>query len=243
MVQVFAVLEQGKVLLQRIRIQEGLIIEEIADYLNHTLGMPRDLFIHEAKNVTLIKDIDPLATDLEGYLYPDTYLVNKHISAKKLVFIMVKRFIKLYSNSFKWRANEINMKTRDVIILASLIEKEISIRSERFLISSVFHNRLEKGMSLGCDPTIIFILKKRGQYQGNIRWPDLRIDSPYNTRIYKGLPPGPICNVTVSTIEAALYPENTAYLYFVAKDNESHYFSKTLQEHNRAVQKYIIGKN
>ena len=97
-------------------------------------------------------------------------------------------------------------------------------------------------MPMGCDPTIIYALKKEGKWDGNIRWKDLKIDSPYNTRIHKGLPPGPICNPGIHSIEAALFPENTKYLYFVAKDGRTHYFSKNLKEHNWAVRKYILNK-
>jgi len=128
------------------------------------------------------------------------------------------------------------------VILASLIEKETANRDERFLVSSVFHNRLRKGMLLDCDSTIVFALKKAGVYDGDLRWADLKSDSPYNTRRQRGLPPGPIANPGYASLEAALYPENTEYLFFVAKDAGSHYFSRSLAEHNRAVRKFIIDR-
>jgi UPF0755 protein len=129
---------------------------------------------------------------------------------------------------------------RQAVILASLIEKETANRDERFLVSSVFHNRLRKGMLLDCDSTIIYALKKSGVYDGDLRWKDLKEDSPYNTRKRRGLPPGPIASPGYASLEAALYPESSEFLYFVAKDSGSHHFSRNLDEHNRAVRKYII---
>ena len=140
------------------------------------------------------------------------------------------------------RANTLNLSVREVVILASLIEKETSSRHERFLISSVFHNRLRIGMPMGCDPTIVYALKRDNLYTGKLRWKDLKYKSPYNTRIHRGLPPGPICNPGFASIEGALFPDNTKYLYFVAKDSKTHYFSKNLKEHNWAVRKYIKNK-
>jgi len=190
----------------------------------------------------LIQDLDPNAPDLEGYLFPDTYMVHKGITAEDMVKLMVSKFRDHFSHSMKWRAEELRLSIREVVTLASLIEKETASREERFLISSVFHNRLRIGMPMGCDPTIIYALKRDNLYRGKLGWDELKYDSPYNTRLHRGLPPGPICNPGFASIEAALYPENTKYLYFVAKDHRSHYFSKSLKEHNRAVRKYIINK-
>ncbi len=140
---------------------------------------------------------------------------------------MVGHFRQNFTNTFIWRARDIGMSQRQVVILASLIEKETANRDERFLVSSVFHNRLRKSMLLDCDSTIIYALKKAGAYDGDLRWADLKSDSPYNTRKHRGLPPGPIASPGYAALEAALYPENTEYLYFVAKDGGSHYFSRT----------------
>ena len=242
MEQVIQKLHKGKVKLYKITIKEGMTIQETADYLQTYHKISAQAFIKAAKNVALIKEIDPKAEDLEGYLCPDTYMVVKGTTAKDLVGIMVRKFKEYFSNSMKWRARDIDMSVRDVVTLASLIEKETSSRDERFLISSVFHNRLRIGMALGCDPTVIYALKRENLYTGKIRWKDLKFDSPYNTRIYRGLPPGPICSPGFASIEASLFPENTRYLYFVSKDGRTHYFSKTLKEHNAAVRKYIINR-
>ena len=240
--EILDILIKGKVKLYSITIPEGLTIEETARLLERYRGVNFRDFMKDSKNISLIYDLDKSADDLEGYLYPDTYFLEKNTKAKEIIAIMVNRFKKKYSNQFLHRTKELGMSVREIVTLASLIEKETSSREERFLISSVFHNRLRIGMPLGCDPTIIYALKRDGIYKGKLGWKELRYDSPYNTRIYKGLPPGPICSPGIDSIEAALYPENTGYIYFVAKDSKSHYFSKTLKEHNQAVRKYILNK-
>lgn len=242
MKQVIMKLNTGKVLLYKITIKEGMTVRETAEFLESGHNMDRERFLKACQNTALIREFDPQAGDLEGYLFPETYLVPRSTGEEEMVELMVKRFKKSFSHSHYWRAREIQLSIRDVVTLASLIEKETSSRDERFLISSVFHNRLKIGMPLACDPTIVYVLQKENRYTGRLRWKDLKLDSPYNTRIYKGLPPGPICSPGIASIEAALYPDNTDYLYFVAKDSRSHYFSKTLKEHNWAVRKYIINK-
>jgi UPF0755 protein len=244
MKEVIEKLHQGLVVLHKVTIKEGLTIPEIAQQLADYRNLDIDIreFIYLARSPASIRSLDPRAPDLEGYLFPDTYLVRKDITDQEMVQLMVHRFKDTFSNSMKWRAREINLTVREVVTLASLIEKETSSREERFLISSVFHNRLRQGMGMDCDPTVIYALKRDNLYTGKLGWNDLKYDSPYNTRLHRGLPPGPICNPGFDSIEAALYPENTRYLFFVAKDTRSHYFSATLDEHNRAVRKYIIDR-
>lgn len=242
MKEVIEKLHEGKVVLYKITIKEGLIIKEIARHLEKHHRIDADEFIRLARDPKLIAGLDPNAPDLEGYLYPDTYNVRKDITAKEMVKLMVARFKEHFSHAMKWRAQELNMTIRQVLTLASLIEKETAAREERFLISSVFHNRMKRNMLMGCDPTVIYALKRDNLYTGKLGWDELKYDSPYNTRIYRGLPPGPICSPGFASIEAALYPENTRYLYFVAKDHKSHYFSESLKEHNWAVRKFIINK-
>jgi len=239
--QVIDKLHEGKVILLKITVKEGWTAEEIGRYLEDEHILRSADFKNACGKVSLIEDLDPQATDLEGYLFPDTYLVPQDIDALDLVGMMVKHFRGNITNEVKWRARDIHFTIREVMVLASLIEKETASRDERFLVSSVFHNRLRRQMLLDCDPTIIYALKKENRYSGKLGWDDLKFDSPYNTRLYRGLPPGPICNPGWDSIEASLYPENTNYLFFVAKDHEGHQFSETLNEHNRAVKKYIIG--
>ena len=238
--QVIVKLEQGKAILYKVTVKEGLWIGETAQVFE-TAGMfPAREFIKASRNVSLVRDIDPDATDLEGYLFPDTYLVRKDITAREMAALMVDHFSQNFSNTFAWRARDIGFTVRQAIIMASLIEKETANRDERFLVSSVFHNRLRKNMLLDCDSTIVYALKKAGIYDGDIRWADLKDGSPYNTRQHRGLPPGPIASPGYASLEAALYPENSEYLFFVAKGGGNHYFSRTLAEHNRAVRKFII---
>lgn len=238
--QVIEKLEEGKALLYKVTVKEGLWLGETARIFEAAGLFTAAEFQRAAGDASLVRDIDPEATDLEGYLFPETYLVRKDITAGEMAALMVARFRQNFSNTFIWRARDIGLSLRQTVILASLIEKETANRDERFVVSSVFHNRLRQNMLLDCDSTIIYALKKAGIYDGNLRWEDLRSESPYNTRKHRGLPPGPIASPGIASLEAALYPENTEYLYFVAKDKGSHYFSKSLAEHNRAVRKYII---
>ncbi len=238
--QVIEKLYLGKAILYKITIKEGLWIGETAQLFADAGLFTAAEFRRAAANVRLIGDLDPQAVDLEGYLFPDTYLVRKDITAAEMVALMVDHFRQNFSNTFIWRARDISFSVRQAVILASLIEKETANRDERFLVSSVFHNRLKQNMLLGCDSTIVYALKKEGRYRGQLGWDDLKIESPFNTRLHRGLPPAPIANPGYASLEAALYPENTEYLYFVAKDADSHYFSRSLSEHNRAVRKFII---
>lgn len=242
MKEIIRKLHAGKIILYKITVKEGMTLEETGEFLAQNHGINREDFIRISKDGSLISDLDPVAADLEGYLYPDTYLVPGKISAEGLIQLMIRKFREKFSHLLYLQAQRLHLSIRDAVTLASLIEKETAAREERFLISSVFHNRLKQGIPLACDPTIIYILKKQKQYDGNIRWKDLKLDSPYNTRKYPGLPPGPICSPGLLSIEAALYPDDTDYLYFVAKDRTTHYFSKTLKEHNWAVRKYIINQ-
>jgi UPF0755 protein len=238
--QVIEKLEQGKAILYKITVKEGLWIGETAQVFAQAGLFPAADFVRAASSATLIHDLDPEATDLEGYLFPETYMVRKDITAWEMAATMVKRFRQNFNNTAIWRSRDIGFTPRQAVIMASLIEKETANRDERFLVSSVFHNRLRLNMLLDCDSTIVYVLKKTGRYRGKLGWDDLKVDSPYNTRQHRGLPPGPIASPGYASLEAALYPENTEYLFFVAKDGGSHYFSKSLAEHNRAVRKFII---
>ncbi|HUU06007.1 MAG TPA: endolytic transglycosylase MltG [Patescibacteria group bacterium] len=238
--QVIEKLHQGKAILYKVTVKEGLWSGETARIFEAAGLFPSAEFINAARNTKLIRDLDPAAADLEGYLFPDTYLVRRDFTAREMVALMVDHFRRNFTNRFVWRARDIGFTPRQAVILASLIEKETANRDERFLVSSVFHNRLKQNMLLDCDSTIVYALKKTGRYQGKLGWDDLKFASPFNTRLHRGLPPAPIANPGYASLEAALYPENSEYLFFVAKDAGSHYFSKTLAEHNRAVRKYII---
>jgi len=190
------------------------------------------------KNTSLIADLDPQATTLEGYLFPDTYDYTANTKRGQLVEAMVKRFREVYTPEMQARAEEMKMTARQAVTLASLIEKEARVDSERELISSVFHRRLKMKMQLACDPTVIYAAILAGKYRGTIYKSDLDRDSLYNTYKRVGLPPGPIASPGKRSMHAALYPADTDYLYFVVdaqKNDGSHKFSATSTDHENAV--------
>jgi UPF0755 protein len=194
--------------------------------------------IQSPEVLSSLHSVDPALSSAEGFLFPNTYFLGKKDGAEKLAELMLREFKKQFGEAESKRAKELGMSILQVVTLASMIEKETALDNERPLISAVFHNRLHRSMLLQCDPTVIYAMKIAGEYNGNIRKSDLERDSPYNTYVYPGLPPGPICNPGKSAIHAALYPEQTNLLYFVSKNDGSHYFSATLEEHKRAVQQY-----
>jgi UPF0755 protein len=232
------VLSEGNVHLHSITIPEGLIIQEIANLLELADFAAKEDFLKDAENPSLISALDKDAPTLEGYLFPETYHFAKGASAKEIVAAMVYQFMKVFTQEWIERAEELGMSIRDVVILASLIEKETSLREEKRLVSAVFHNRLKMGMKLDCDPTIIYALKREGRFKKRLRTKDLKFNSPFNTYLYPGLPPGPIANPGKDSIEAALYPADEKFLYFVSRNDGSHHFSQSFREHQNAVNKY-----
>lgn len=237
--EVLQLLVKGQVYLRAITIPEGLTRLEIADLLANKLSFfPAEDFIAATASNTLIKDLDPEASNLEGYLFPETYYFPKGVTAFDVAKAMVEQFRQIFTPVWRARAIQLGFSVREIVTLASLIEKETSRPEERSLISAVFHNRLQRKMKLDCDPTIIYALKLCGKYDGRLGWKDLKLDSPYNTYLYPGLPPGPIANPGAAALEAALYPADVDYLYFVSRNDGTHVFSRTLQEHNRNVLLY-----
>lgn len=228
----------GKTILHPVTIPEGYRIIEIGDILVKNGLADKEKFLEQTKNTKLLKEI---STDsLEGYLFPETYHFGKFTDEKTIVKKMVDTFKeRTLKQEFLNRAKEMGFSFHEIITLASLIEKETGKDSERKQISSVFHNRLKKNMLLQTDPTVIYAIEN---FDGNIKKRHLKIDSPYNTYRYKGLPPGPISSPGLKSIVAALYPANTSNLYFVSRRDGSHQFSSTLNQHNEAVQKYQLRK-
>lgn len=228
----------GRILLHALTIPEGLTRRETAVHLRDEMSLDAEDFLQESSNARLISTLDESAFDLEGYLFPETYHFPKGTTAEHIVQSMVAQFKGVFTDVWRARAEEIGMTIREVVILASLIERETSLPSERPLVSAVFHNRLKRGMKLDCDPTIIYVLKNEGTFQDRLRAKDLRLDSPYNTYLNPGLPPGPIANPGREALHAALYPADVDYLYFVSKNDGSHHFSSSFKEHQNAVNKY-----
>ena len=169
---------------------------------------------------------------------PDTYLLPHGASPRKIVATMVDDAREFWTDEHLARARDLGLTVRDVVTLASLIEKETGQAEERPLVSAVFHNRLRKGMHLMCDPTVIYGVRLLKEFDGVINQSDLALDSPYNTYRYPGLPPGPITNPGRASLEAALYPAQADYLYFVSRNDGTHVFSEDYRSHERAVRRF-----
>jgi len=229
---------RGKIYLHAVTVAEGLTARELTDvFLSAGFGTSGEFFkaFGEAE---LIFPWDAKARNLEGYLFPETYSLPKGLPAKEIFGKMVSLFKAVFDESWRRRAEELRMSVREVVTLASLIEKETSLPEEKKLVSAVFHNRLDRGMKLDSDPTIIYALKEKGLFDGRLHTKDLKLDNPHNTYLYPGLPPGPICNPGRESLRAALYPASDDYFYFVSRNDGSHIFSRTLKEHQAAVRKY-----
>jgi len=222
MLQILDKLVKGEVIVYKITIPEGYTYTQIAELLDKKEVAEKETFLKLAKESE---------KSWEGYLFPDTYEVPKKYGAENMSKVMLANFNQIaMENKFTDKAEEIGFSLNEIIILASIIEKEAKFSEEKNKVSSVFHNRLEKGMKLQSCATIQYILEKPKE---RLDENDLKIDSPYNTYLYKGLPPGPICNPGLDSIIAALEPEEEDYLYFVLGENGRHIFSKTYQEHLR----------
>jgi len=236
--EVLETLIKGRIYLHPLTLAEGLTGKEItADIVAAGFGQAEELeaAFRETEDIALW---DRQASDLEGYLFPETYRLPRGIAARDILRKMTAQFKSVFGEAGRRRAAELGMSVRDVVTLASLIEKETSLPDEKRLISAVFHNRLRIGMKLDCDPTIIYALKRTGPFEGRLRTKDLKFDSPYNTYLYPGLPPGPIANPGRESLEAALNPGDADFFYFVARNDGSHQFSRTYAEHRSAVNKY-----
>ena len=234
-------LTNGKGILYTVTIPEGYRITEIAELFEKKGLANKEEFIAETRNKELLEAFNISSSDsLEGYLYPETYKFSKSAGAKRIIKTLVDTFKqRVQKPELMQQAKAGKLTFHEIVTLASLIEKETGLGTERKLISSVFHNRLVKKMRLQTDPTVIYAMVN---FDGNIRKKDLSIDSPYNTYKYHGLPPGPIASPGLDSIRAALEPDHSDYLYFVSRKNGSHQFSTNYKDHNRAVQKYQLNR-
>ncbi len=233
-------LVQGKVREYVITIPEGFNMFQIADLLKKAGLLSRKSFLAAARDRDFLHTLGIDANSAEGYMYPDTYQLTRHATAHEVVRTFVDRFWEVWnSEGFGKRAEKMGVDVQDVIILASIVEKEAMRPSERPIIASVFWNRLQRGMPLQSDPTVYYgLLVDTEVRRHRLRWRDLRRKTPYNTYVIKGFPAGPISNPGKASIRAVLYPARDDYLYFVSKNDGTHYFSRTLAEHNRAVDRY-----
>ncbi len=233
-------LAKGEIYERLITFPEGLTIREMSAIFESRGFGPASTFIEAAGEKALISALDPLATDLEGYLFPDTYSLPRRAGASRLVGMMVERFRGAFSDDLRSEARQQSRTIREIVTLASIVEKETARAEERALVASVYRNRLKIGMGLQCDPTVIYGLQRAGRYDGNLTHEDLGFDSPYNTYKYAGLPPSPIASPGRASLEAALRPAASEYLYFVSRNDGTHVFARTLDEHNRNVHEYQI---
>jgi UPF0755 protein len=233
-------LARGDVYTRRITFPEGLTLRDMARlYMERGFGAEAR-FLDAARDASLVRDLDSTAPDLEGYLFPDTYALPRDTPARRLVELMVDRFRAAYDEGLRRLAQDQGLTVRQVVTLASLVEKETGQAEERSIVAAVYRNRLKLGMGLQADPTVVYALQQAGRYDGNIRRQDLAIDSPYNTYRHAGLPPGPIAAPGRASLEAALLPARVSYLYFVSRNDGSHAFAATLAEHNRNVRQFQI---
>ena len=234
-VDVWGRITSGDVYARTVVVPEGYNMFDIASAVEQAgLGSASDFLVAAKSDLFLLRDIDPTATSLEGYLFPDTYEFTRIDSAHDIAAAMVHRF--------RQRAQSIGLLGRPdmhrVVTMASIVEKETGDPNERPLVASVYYNRLSRNMALGADPSVIYAALLSGRYRGTIYESDLQYDSPYNTYKFTGLPPGPIANPGLASLQAALHPAHTDYLYFVSDNNGHHRFARDLQEHAKNVAQY-----
>ena len=232
--EVLSKLVRGEVIQYPVTLPEGYNIFQIGEVLEQAKVCSKKIFLEKTRDRALIESLGLEGDSVEGFLFPDTYNFPKGFGEEQVVRQMVARFKTVYAPLEK-RAERLGLSRLDVVILASMIEKEARDDQERRLISAVFHNRLHRGMALQSDPTAIYGLREK---RISITREDLQRKTPYNTYVISGLPKGPIANPGIKSLQAVLFPADVSYLYFVSKNDGTHYFSSTLEEHNRAVARY-----
>lgn len=233
--KILRVITSGKSILHAVKIPEGFNIDQIADVFSAKNLVNREEFVAMARDPRMAKKLGIDQGGLEGYLFPDTYSFTRFTGEAEIIRTMVARFNEVYNREVKFGANRQNMTQHQVVTLASIIEKETGVPMERPIISSVFHNRLKINMPLQSDPTVIY--GKKGDKK-NITRADLLAVTPYNTYSRKGLPIGPIGNPGKESLLAAIEPASTEFIYFVSRNDGTHYFSIKFSDHNNAVKKF-----
>ena len=238
MIDVLRKLKKGGIKRSRVTIPEGLPKWEVSQILEKERIIKKNDFLALVNDPEIFKEEFSFLLSLEsleGYLYPDTYYFFVEENEVQVIRKFLLRFQEIVLPLYKEIIPRNNLSAEEIMILASIVEKEAQINLEKPIIAAVFHNRLEKGMRLRADPTVKYAL---GNFQERLTYEDLTVSSPYNTYVYHGLPPGPISNPGKDSIYAILYPDEVDYLYFVAKGDGTHKFSDTYEEHLKAVYKY-----
>ncbi len=226
----------GEVYVHRFAIPEGYSIYQVAELLESRNLFRKEAFLKQCTNPALLRELGIAARSVEGHLYPSTYDIPPNMDEAGFIRLAAEQFDKVYTQRYAVRAKALGLPEKEVVTLASMVEKEAIQPAERPLVASVFLNRLRRGMRLQSDPTAVYGVRA---FAGTVSKQDILRPSPYNTYLIKGLPPGPIGNPGGEAIEAVINPARTDYLYFVARKDGTHYFSANLDEHNRAVRKYL----
>lgn len=238
-IEILSRLVAGRVKTHPVTVVPGLRADEVADLLEGAGIVSRKAFLATVSDPDLAHELGLETGGLEGYLYPETYRFRRETPAEEVAQRMVEEFHANWTEDDRRRAGEARLSVHEIVTLASIVEKETGAPDERPIIAGVFHNRLARGMRLQSDPTVIYgMVASQGSWDGNIRLRDLRNDTPYNTYTRAGLPPGPIAGVTMAAIRAVLEPAQVPFLYFVARNDGTHQFSRTLREHTNAVNRY-----
>ena len=228
-------LVSGRTLLYRLTVPEGHNLYQVSDTANSLGLVSKEEFIAKAHDPLLLQELRIEGISVEGYLFPETYFFSKPATSDKIIRTMVQKFWEHFSDDLRFQGQKLGLTEHQVVILASIIEKETGVSEERRLISAVFHNRLKINMKLQSDPTVIYGIKN---FSGNLTKKDLLTSTPYNTYTHEGLPIGPIANPGREALGATVNPAPATYLYFVSKNDGSHFFSSTYKEHLKAVRQY-----
>jgi UPF0755 protein len=234
--EILSSLQTGKsAVVISVTIPEGYTSRQIAGVLSHRIGIDSSLFVQLVRDSTYAEELGVEDGSLQGHLMPDTYQFYWQMDEHEIIRDLVNQSQEFFDDSLQGRTEELGYSVGEILTIASIVEDEAIIDSERAIIAGVYYNRLKKGMRLEADPTIQFILPERSR---RVLYRDLNIESPYNTYLHSGLPPTPINNPGRKSILAALYPVKNKYLYFVSNGEGGHFFSKTFEEHQQAVRKY-----
>ena len=230
-------LVKGEIKEYRVLLREDITARDIADRLVADKLINERIFMDLVTDRAFLSSLGILSGTAEGYLYPSTYMLNRSMTEKQIIKMMVNQFWKVVTPTMQRRASDLGLTTTEFVTLASMIGKETGNKEEKPLVSAVFHNRLKKGIKLQSDPTAVYHLEYSA---GAVTKRQLKNNTPHNTYQIEGLPPGPIANPGIDSLRAALYPAPVKYLYFVAKNDGTHCFTTNLADHNDAVLKYQI---
>ncbi len=228
-------LVRGDVIKYEVTVPPGANIYDVAKMLQEKRLVTEEAFLDAAASPDVVRRLGIPGESVEGYLFPDKYTFVKPVTPEEIIEFMVRQFRRKVPPDAEKRAREEGLSMHQVVTIASIIEKETGVEEERPIVSAVIRRRLALGMPLQMDPTVIYGVKR---FDGTVTRKDLRTAGPYNTYLNRGLPPGPIANPGLASLAAALNPSKTEYLYFVSKNDGSHTFSRTLSEHNRAVERF-----